>query len=89
MADTTTATEIKRPRDPLRDLPAVSMSPPERDEPNQDRRDHANRRTDGELIGKLVGKSATNKNNPRDSGTGDPDRTAQQPSWKECAEQIK
>jgi hypothetical protein len=40
-------------------------------------------------MGKHVGKSAANKNKPRGSGTGDPDRTAQQPSWKKCAEQIK
>jgi hypothetical protein len=63
--------------------------PTERDEPKQNRRDHANRRTEGKLIGKHVGKSAANQRNPCDSGTGDPDRTAQQPSWKECAEQIK
>jgi hypothetical protein len=65
------------------------LLPTEHDDPKQNRRDHANRRTEGKLIGKHVGKPAGNERNPRDSGTGDSYRTAQQPSWKECAEQIK
>jgi len=65
------------------------LLPTERDEPKQNRRDHANRRTEGKLIGKHVGKSAANERKPRDGGTHDSDRTTQQPSWEESAEQIK
>jgi hypothetical protein len=82
-------TEINRPLNALRAFPAVSISAPEANEPDQKGRDHADRGADGKLIWQRVGKTAADKGNARDACGRYPDEAAQQPGRKECTEEIE
>jgi hypothetical protein len=83
------AIENNRPRGRVRVFPAVSISVPKADEPDQKSRNYADRCANCELIGQRIGNAGTDKDDTGDDCTGNSDDAAQQPSWEESAEQIE
>ena len=62
---------------------------PETDEPEQNGCDHADRDANGELIGQCIGNVGAYERNASGHCAGNSDYAAQQPSRKECTEQIE